>query len=349
MDDCIMIDIICTENNPLIYPDNLKIAIDQLYTMRKLKLVYTCKSNFILQKENDNYVIKICFGLKKRFRPSGDDLIMKHFHENICKIHYIRNIERFYQPNRHLYMKCIVMESLLFPLTLDYLYEIYNTYNINIYKYSYLQQMAANRLQNILYCLIKAIMYLQLNNMVHGDIKPANIMIGVQNGIYTYKLIDFEGAHTIDSSDFKNFKYTKGYEPPEYREYGKMHAKSDIWCLGMVAYTLITRYSFPPGTEPFASQNYAHFIGRINHYVNQLKLDQNLTNFILSCLMIDPNKRPYASDLINHQYFREKTFYITSTYNYEHYINHLRQNYYTPQIRTLNDNFQNNQGKPYFY
>ncbi|KAM0686454.1 hypothetical protein COBT_002323 [Conglomerata obtusa] len=305
IDDCKEIDKVCTEVAPIDHPDNLNIAIEILDIKRKLKLVFKCMSNFILQKENNNYVIKVCYAFNKKFCCSGDDLIMKRNHENICKIYYIYHVERYIQPNRYLYIKCIVMESLMFSLTLDYLYKIDKNYNIEIYKNLNLQQMTAKKLKDILYCLTNAILHLQSRNIVHGDIKPANIMASVKDGILIYKLIDFEGAHTIDLGKYKNIKYTKGYQPPEYIKYGKMHAKSDIWCLGMVAYTLITRYAFSPKTDLFARQKYEYFMEKIYYYINELKLNPKLTDFILSCLIIDPEKRPCATLLLNHQYFRE--------------------------------------------
>jgi CHASE2 domain-containing sensor protein/tRNA A-37 threonylcarbamoyl transferase component Bud32 len=84
--------------------------------------------------------------------------------------------------------------------------------------------------------------YLHTQNIVHGDLKPANIMITAN---HTIKLIDFGAAKKIDTRDLDKYReyidrfdrktltriYTPEYAAPEQRA-GQMGFRSDFYSFG---------------------------------------------------------------------------------------------------------------------
>ena len=81
--------------------------------------------------------------------------------------------------------------------------------------------------------LIKAVKYIHDQQIVHGDLKPSNIIISEFDG--SPKIIDFGFA---DSPMYENLKFHGGTEPyiaPERKECDyRPDARSDIWSLGII-------------------------------------------------------------------------------------------------------------------
>lgn len=90
--------------------------------------------------------------------------------------------------------------------------------------------------------------------IVHGDIKPANILWDCSNGITVVKLCDFdsatvEGALFPASDDGIRLKYTPMYESPELSNgkigLTKSSLAMDIFSTGLVLYEIINKTSTP--------------------------------------------------------------------------------------------------------
>lgn len=84
--------------------------------------------------------------------------------------------------------------------------------------------------------LTEAVYYLQRHNIIHGDIKPENILL-LNNNI---KLCDFSLSKLIkEEPAVSNKNYTLVYRPPEVNR-GQLYLKSDIWALGCTLYKIYT-------------------------------------------------------------------------------------------------------------
>ncbi|MEM1179882.1 MAG: serine/threonine-protein kinase [Acidobacteriota bacterium] len=84
--------------------------------------------------------------------------------------------------------------------------------------------------------LTRALVAIHGAGLVHGDIKPANVMIGEDD---RFKLGDF-GTAGNRSQDLQLFRGTPGYLPPEVCSGGQYTAKSDVYALGVLLYRTLT-------------------------------------------------------------------------------------------------------------
>ena len=80
--------------------------------------------------------------------------------------------------------------------------------------------------------LLRALILLHENSIVHKDIKPENIMIDSFGNI---KLIDFDIAHLYSEDKTKDttLKGSKDYAPPEQFGFSQSDCRTDIYALGV--------------------------------------------------------------------------------------------------------------------
>ena len=92
-------------------------------------------------------------------------------------------------------------------------------------------------------------------NMLHRDVKPDNIMLGLRpDGTHLVKLVDFGIARTIDGADQKVTRTglaigTPQYMSPEQLSGEVLDARSDQYALALVAFTALT------GKEAFKAES----------------------------------------------------------------------------------------------
>jgi eukaryotic-like serine/threonine-protein kinase len=136
--------------------------------------------------------------------------------------------------------------------------------------------------------------------VVHKDLKPENIIVQANAGIWSPKIIDFGLATNINESgaDVRTVgSYTPGYVAPErYRGEGR-RAPADIYSLGVVAYELLT------GAAPFPTDSLlareAQESGRfVQAKERRPEIPLRLSELIAEMMSPDPLKRPNAFTLL---------------------------------------------------
>ena len=102
--------------------------------------------------------------------------------------------------------------------------------------------------------LIKMSQYLLRFDLVHGDIKPENIMISERDGKHIFKIIDFGSMTELYSINSK--AGTPSYLAPERFQGCSINESSEIFSIGVTLYESLTQ-SFPYGEiEPFQTPNF---------------------------------------------------------------------------------------------
>ena len=146
------------------------------------------------------------------------------------------------------------------------------------------------------------------HNIIHGDIKPANILITKESRT---KLTDFGMARLAshETSD-TSLLGTPAYWCPEQIMGRPQDARSDIFSLGVVLYEMLT------GVSPFAAESLQKVC---NHVLSSMPLPASRTNpsiptaldeVLAACLAKDPKQRFETAEALAEQLFplaRRKT------------------------------------------
>jgi serine/threonine-protein kinase len=132
--------------------------------------------------------------------------------------------------------------------------------------------------------------------VIHGDVKPANILITADGKV---KLTDFGMARVAkrDSGD-SPLLGTPAYWCPEQIMGRPQDARSDIFSLGVVLYEMVT------GTRPFEADSLQGICNRVlssavtaaSHL--QASVPAGFDEIIASCLTKDPDARMASGDLL---------------------------------------------------
>lgn len=142
--------------------------------------------------------------------------------------------------------------------------------------------------------ILLGLKYLHDRNVVHRDIKCANILVA-SNG--TIKLADFGLAKATRLNDLKSCKGTPFWMAPEVvnnknQGYG---LAADIWSLGCTVLEMLTGHVPYSPLEPHQA---LYRIGKGEPPALPDSLSRNARDLIQRCLQVNPNDRPTAADLL---------------------------------------------------
>lgn len=152
--------------------------------------------------------------------------------------------------------------------------------------------------------ICQGILELHKRNILHGDIKPSNILLFELNGLRYPKICDFGMSVYLKSSEIKTKLYTPTYKPPEIWN-NKVTLKSDIWAYGATLYEL------------YYKKKYIHTCNNENLYpkiiksaYNNIKLEEKsqLINLLLNALNENEEERYCIHDLILDDFFNKFSF-----------------------------------------
>lgn len=155
--------------------------------------------------------------------------------------------------------------------------------------------------------MIAAMVHLHLQNIVHRDIKPDNIMI--EDGTHHIKLVDFGLAINLDNEVAHTRAGTLYYMAPETfmcrsfigiseeqvpsKPRVSYDLKVDSWALGIFAYELVV------GVTPFHSEYEDQVVKKLAKYRIHIPsyVGPILSKFIVNALIWNPSERPSISEL----------------------------------------------------
>lgn len=98
-------------------------------------------------------------------------------------------------------------------------------------------------LRTVLFEVLSALQFLHVSGVVHGDVKPSNLMLDARGRV---KLGDFGLARRVNNENGSLMKGTTKYMAPEVAatQFGPIGPASDLYSLGIVAYELMCGSQF---------------------------------------------------------------------------------------------------------
>jgi diguanylate cyclase (GGDEF)-like protein len=153
---------------------------------------------------------------------------------------------------------------------------------------------------NITIQVASGLHYAHQHGIVHGDIKPSNIMVLGDNQV---KIADFGIARIITSEPKEEDEAvfgTPSFMSPEQIQGRKIDARSDIFSLGVVLYDMLThRLPFPAEKTVKLKEQLATLDPEKPSAMNP-SIPTELDAIIYKCLAKDPDERyQIANDLAN--------------------------------------------------
>ena len=177
--------------------------------------------------------------------------------------------------------------------------------------------MTGGKLRNTIYSIVSGIDSIHASGLVWCDAKLSNFVVQ-QNGNIV-KAIDLESCVTPGSQPRK---FTPSTCPPEFlyiieaclrgEPESVRHCVDhsfDIWSIGIIAFTLITRQSFfHDNLDPICvvdtlasiDQHAIDYDERLNG--DGMQVDLLAKDFILKCLKVNPSERPSTRQLLQHPF-----------------------------------------------
>ena len=147
--------------------------------------------------------------------------------------------------------------------------------------------------------LANAIAYLHSKNIIHGDIKPLNVLLSKEeNQTMTLKLADFGSSYDksltkIDKYKAGHFIGTEIYAPPEVLRNETFGKPADIWSFGAtISYVCNRRHLF------IAKEEIRSWTGKMSPLKFSSRYSKDLHLLVMGMLQPDPKKRPTAEVIL---------------------------------------------------
>jgi eukaryotic-like serine/threonine-protein kinase len=164
-------------------------------------------------------------------------------------------------------------------------------------------RLAPARAVDIAVQVLKAIGFAHGKGVVHRDLKPPNVMIAERE---TARVMDFGIAQLMQSPQEPSapFAGTPAYMAPEYIAGQPYTARSDLFCVGMLLYQMLTG-------KPAATGNNAYEI--LHKVANEAfappsqanpEVDERLDDLVMKALSKDPAARYASAAEMEHALYR---------------------------------------------
>lgn len=159
---------------------------------------------------------------------------------------------------------------------------------------------------SILIQIMRGLLCLHSNDIVHRDIKSANIFL-YDDGVV--KIGDLNVSKIVKGGLFFTQTGTPYYASPEVWRDQPYNSKSDVWSLGCIAYELMAH------SPPFKAENMAALYktiirGKVPKIVSDYEYSDDIKDLVKLMLKVDYNLRPSIKTILEYPIVQE----MESTY-----------------------------------
>jgi serine/threonine protein kinase len=154
----------------------------------------------------------------------------------------------------------------------------------------------------IIFKVIKALVYLHDNNVIHQDLKLENIIVMTRSP-HSAVLADFGLSRSLGKSGAHTG--TPCYSAPEVLLGNSCTKMSDMWSLGVTTFTAIAR-QFPFYSDPNSQDVKLEIKAGLPDYKSRVKFQsasRECQDFITRLLVMDPHQRLSAYAASQHPWF----------------------------------------------
>lgn len=138
--------------------------------------------------------------------------------------------------------------------------------------------------------MLQGIDYLHLHDMIHSDLSSPNVMIDKVGRVL---VTDFGLAAQEDVEDYRNYVVgTPGYYSPEHVSDSPISVHSDVYCVGLLIYEMITGTKAVPASRN--RQEVIHNMKKIDFSrikAGERKMQSLLRKLLKSTLKVSPGRR----------------------------------------------------------
>ena len=267
-------------------------------------ILYTEKENYIIEKKIGDGATSQCF---KCFSFTNQNTFaLKLFSEKnineylterqiLSKLKNENNQLKIYNKQNNSKINYEIFEYLEKGEIFEYIYYPHQGFSEEIAKIIFSQ-------------ILNAIEHCHLNNIIHCDIKPENLLL---NENFEIKLIDFGYSQFYNKNELiREWKGTKIYASPELYK-NKLNGfdgeKIDIFSLGVLLYVLVIG-KFPFESAYYFDKSYRHLINRdYDKFWEKCKINMSseFQDLINKMLCYEPDKRLSILEIRNHQWMKD--------------------------------------------
>jgi serine/threonine-protein kinase len=153
-------------------------------------------------------------------------------------------------------------------------------------------RLAVDEVIEILAPVVDALAAAHAQAVVHRDVKPSNIFLAERDGRARVLLLDFGVAKLLDASapGLTTSRHTVGTfacMAPEQLLAGQIDARTDVYALGVLAYTMLTGHP-PFDSAPYVVMQHLHLHARPPRPSSRAPLHHAFDDVVLRAM----NKRP---------------------------------------------------------
>ena len=184
--------------------------------------------------------------------------------------------------------------------------------NKDLFSYIKSNEIDENMAKNFFYKILKAVEYCHSQGICHRDIKLENILLNEKNEPV---LCDF-GYGSLSLENLNDYIGSEHYYPPEILRLKPYNGiKSDIFCLGVLLFTLVFKsYGFEKATfndnlyKLIMKKKFDDYWNNIGNIVGEEKV-KNVSLYckklIFKMLAFSPKDRPSIKDILNSNWLKD--------------------------------------------